>query len=225
MAWWTPAASNVSHTGHMTINAARDSVASAVDRALSKQREEATQEVEAILDAALRIAERSAPAAPRVVDIVAEAKTSNQAFYRYFNGKEDLMNAVMERGLMRVQTYVAHLMEKESDPLEKVAAWIRGILTQVTDETAAKQSAAVSMQLGWRSRHTSGQTSVSELGSLLIDPIRQAGSETAELDAQVIDEAVMGTLNRHLRQATAPDADACDHLISFCLRGLALGRR
>jgi len=209
----------------MTINAARDSVASAVDRALAKQREEATQEVEAILDAALRIAERSAPAAPRVADIVAEAKTSNQAFYRYFNGKEDLMNAVMERGLMRVQTYVAHLMEKESDPLEKVAAWIRGILTQVTDETAAKQSAAVRMQLGWRSRHTSGQPSVSELGSLLIDPIRQAGSETAELDAQVIDEAVMGTMIRHLRQATAPDPDACQHLVNFCLRGLALGGR
>ncbi|KRE98001.1 hypothetical protein ASG88_17625 [Nocardioides sp. Soil777] len=209
----------------MTINGGRDSVTSAVDRALAKQRADATQEVEAILDAALRVAERSAPAAPRVADIVAEAKSSNQAFYRYFNGKDDLMLAVMERGLLRVQTYVAHLMEKESDPLEKVAAWIRGILTQVTDETAARQSVAVSMQLGWRSRHTLGEPLVSELGSLLIEPIRQAGSETAELDAQVIDEAVMGTMNRHMRHGTAPDADACDHLVSFCLRGLALGRR
>lgn len=209
----------------MTINGARDSVTSAVDRALAKQRADATQEVEAILDAALRVAERSAPAAPRVADIVAEAKSSNQAFYRYFDGKDDLMMAVMERGLLRVQTYVAHLMEKESDPVEKVSAWIRGILTQVTDETAARQSVAVSMQLGWRGRHTSGQPLVSELGALLVEPIRQAGSETAELDAQVIDEAVMGTMNRHMRQGTAPSADACDHLISFCLRGLALRQR
>jgi len=209
----------------MTINESRDAVASAVDRALAKQREDATKEVEAILDATLRIAERSAPAAPRVADIVAEAKTSNQAFYRYFDGKEDLMNAVMERGIRRVQTYVAHLMEKEPDPLEKVAAWIRGMLTQVTDETAARQSAAVSMQLGWHNRHTTGQRAVSELGSLLVDPIRHAGSETAELDAQVIEEAVLGTTNRHLRQATTPDPDECDHLVSFCLRGLALGGR
>ena len=69
-------------------------VQAAVDRALAKQRAEATREVEAILDAALRVAERVTPAAPRVADIVAEAGISNQAFYRYFAGKDDLKDLV-----------------------------------------------------------------------------------------------------------------------------------
>ncbi|HVW42073.1 MAG TPA: hypothetical protein VHC18_12065, partial [Amycolatopsis sp.] len=58
-------------------------VRTAVERALSKRRGDAQREVEAILDATLRVAARVAPSPPRVADIVAEAGTSNQAFYRY----------------------------------------------------------------------------------------------------------------------------------------------
>lgn len=199
-----------------------DLVTSAVERALTKQRQDATTEVEAILDAALRIAERSAPAAPRVVDIIAEAKSSNQAFYRYFNGKDDLMNAVMERGMSRVATYLAHQMSKADDPREQIIAWIRGVMTQVTDRTAARQSAAVTVHV---TQLPSGRTpggSTSALSDLLLDPLVRAGSSTPELDAHIVQEAVMGTMNHHFRMLSTPDEAEIDHLITFCLRGLAI---
>src|SRR6202034_3603881 len=98
----------------------------------AKQRAEATREVEAVLDAALRVAEQVSPAAPRVADIVAEAGISNQAFYRYFGGKDDLMRAVYERGIARLHSYLEHQMAKETDPAAQIEAWIRGVLTQVT---------------------------------------------------------------------------------------------
>src|ERR1700749_2605525 len=83
-------------------------VRAAVDRALAKARDDAAREVEAILDAALRVAERVAPANPRVADIIAEAGSSNQAFYRYFAGKDDLMRSVLERGEARMYSYLEH---------------------------------------------------------------------------------------------------------------------
>jgi AcrR family transcriptional regulator len=66
----------------------RTRVTAAVERALSPssvaRQREATEEGEKILAAAVRVLERTAPAPPRVSDIVAAAGTSNAAFYRYF---------------------------------------------------------------------------------------------------------------------------------------------
>jgi len=55
-------------------------VTAAVERALDDRQREATEEVERILAAAVRVMERVAPEAPRVSDIVAEAKLSPSLF-------------------------------------------------------------------------------------------------------------------------------------------------
>ncbi len=101
-------------------------VTAAVERALDDRQREATEEVERILAAAVRVMERVAPEPPRVSDIVAEAGSSNKAFYRYFAGKDDLILAVMERGVAIVVSYLQHQMAKESRPEDKVARWIEG---------------------------------------------------------------------------------------------------
>ncbi|MGX7680201.1 TetR/AcrR family transcriptional regulator [Jatrophihabitans sp. DSM 45814] len=202
----------------MTVDEVSGTVQAAVDRALSKQRDDATREVEAILDAALRVAERVAPATPRVADIVAEAGTSNQAFYRYFAGKDDLMKAVFERGLVRLHTYLEHQIAKETDPPSQIAAWIRGVLNQAIDRRAARQSAAINLQLGPRDSDDTGPPGA--LRALLLQPVIEAGSSDPERDANAIVDIVFATMRRHIRKFTAPSAADCDHLIHFCLRGL-----
>jgi AcrR family transcriptional regulator len=194
-------------------------VQAAVDRGLAKQRAEATREVEAILDAALRVAERVSPAAPRVADIVAEAGTSNQAFYRYFAGKDDLMGAVYERGVARLHSYLEHQLAKEAEPAGQIEAWIRGVLTQVTDRKAARQSAAIIRQLGQQADMDDASL-IAQVGALLTEPVAGAGSADPERDAALIDEAVFGVLRRHARRGTAPSEADCDHIVRFCLRGL-----
>src|SRR4051812_9951919 len=89
--------------------------ASAAERRLEDRRRAATAEVERLLDAALRVVERTAPESARVADIVAEAGSSNHSFYRYFASKDDLLLAVLERGIARVQTYAQHQMAKATD--------------------------------------------------------------------------------------------------------------
>jgi AcrR family transcriptional regulator len=209
------------HTGRVTAGGPATTVQAAVDRALAKQRADATREVEAILDAALRVAERVAPAAPRVADIVAEAGISNQAFYRYFAGKDDLMKAVFERGITRLYSYLEHQIGKEAGPAGRVEAWIRGVLTQVTDRKAARQSAAIIRQLGQQS-DTDDTGLLAAVGALLVEPVANAGSLAPERDAALIDEAVFGLMRRHARLGTAPSAADCDHVVRFCLRGLTM---
>jgi AcrR family transcriptional regulator len=208
------------HTDRVTAGSSAETVQAAVDRALAKQRAEATREVEAILDAALRVAERVTPAAPRVADIVAEAGISNQAFYRYFAGKDDLMRAVYERGTARLRSYLEHQISKETEPARRIEAWIRGVLTQVTDRTAARQSEAIVRQLG-RQAEPDDDGLIAAAGALLVEPAADAGSADPERDAALIDEAVFGVLRRHARRGTAPSEAECDHVVRFCLRGLS----
>src|SRR5579875_3450840 len=122
-------------------------IAAAVERALDDRQREATEEVERILAAAVRVMERVAPEPPRVSDIVAEAGTSNKAFYRYFSGKDDLILAVMERGIGIVGSYLAHQMAKEDDPAAQIGRWIKGMLAQISKPGLARQSRAVTAQL------------------------------------------------------------------------------
>ena len=195
----------------------------AVDRGLSKHQREALGEVDAILEAALRVAERVAPAAPKVADIVAEAGTSNQTFYRFFGGKDDLLLAVLERGLLRARSYLEHRMAKSPEPIARVVAWIDGMLIQVTRPTAARQGAAVIQQVvhTGRLREPEGVALMDQLGRLLVEPLTEAGCTHPELDARVIQEIVLGTLQRHVIHATTPSAAERDHLVGFCVRGLS----
>jgi AcrR family transcriptional regulator len=203
----------------MTGEDADSAVQAAVDRGLAKYRLDATREVETILDAALRVAERMAPAAPRVADIIAEAGTSNQAFYRYFAGKDDLMTAVRQRGTVRLQAYLEHQIAKQTNSQQQIEAWIRGVLTQAIDRRAARQSAAVNLQLAHH--HQAEDVALTGgLQTLLLDPLVASGSREPERDAAAIFEAVFGTLRRHLAQSTAPTAADTDHLVAFCLRAM-----
>jgi AcrR family transcriptional regulator len=201
--------------------AVTEAVQSAVDRGLAKRRADAARDVEAILDATLRVAERVSPSTPRVADIVSEAGTSNQAFYRYFAGKEDLMRAVYARGLHRLYTYLAHQVEKSSDPIEQIEAWVRGVLIQVTDRTAARQSAAVSRGVD----ASTYDPDLPEIRGLLRDAIRRAGSRRPDLDSMVVFDVAFATLRRHARAGTVPSRSECNHLVAFALAGLGLAAR
>lgn len=191
-------------------------VAAAVERALDLRQREATEEVERILDAALIVMERVAPAPPRVSDIVAEAGTSNAAFYRYFGGKDDLILAVMERGVGLVVSYLEHEMAKEASPLEQVARWIEGTLAQIVDPHLASMSRATITQFT-----ALADTELTEpLRQLVSAPIAEAGCANPQMAADTVYAAVMGALRRHVAEASQPQPAEIDYLVSFCLKAI-----
>lgn len=196
-------------------------VDAAVHRALDDRQREATAEVERILAAAVTVLERAAPEPPRVCDIVAEAGSSNKAFYRYFAGKDDVILAVMERGVALVVSYLEHQLAKEPTPQAKVASWIRGALAQLSDPHLLSLSRAASTQLAVSAdRPRSDEDILAPLRDLLTAPISALGGDDPRRDADLVFGATLSTMRGYLNSGRRPKRADVDHLVSFCLRGL-----
>ncbi|MEB3021392.1 TetR/AcrR family transcriptional regulator [[Mycobacterium] crassicus] len=198
-------------------------VTAAVDRALDDRQREATAEVERILDAAVTVMARTAPDAPRVSDIVAEAGSSNKAFYRYFAGKDDVILAVMERGVGIVVSYLEHQLAKEATPAGKVARWIRGALAQVSDPHLLSLSRMASTQLGRSTdRRLSDDDILAPLRWLLVEPVTALGGDDPRRDVDLVFGCTLSTMRGYLNAGQRPKRADIDHLVAFCLRGLGV---
>lgn len=193
----------------------------AVERALDDRQRGATEEVERILAAAVRVMERVAPDPPRVSDIVAEAGSSNKAFYRYFAGKDDLILAVMERGVGLVVSYLDHQMAKELRPQDKVTRWIEGTLAQVADPHLISMSRAVTGQLS--SWHVADQELMRPLRDLLVEPVTALGSADVDRDVEAVYGCTVAMMRRYVGSCDRPGHADIQHLSRFCLRGLGVG--
>jgi AcrR family transcriptional regulator len=196
-------------------------VTAAVERALDDRQREATEEVERILAAAVRVMERVAPEPPRVSDIVTEAGSSNKAFYRYFAGKDDLILAVMERGVAIVVSYLQHQMAKEFNAHDKIARWIEGTLAQVAQPELISKSRAAAGQMSaganWRA---ADQEMMHPLRDLLIEPIAMLGSADVERDVDAVFCCTAATMRRYMGSAERPGPGDIAHVVRFCLNGL-----
>jgi len=203
--------------------AAGSRMTAAVERALDDRQREATEEVERILAAAVRVMERMAPEPPRVSDIVAEAASSNKAFYRYFAGKDDVILAVMERGVAMVVSYLQHQMPKERTPDAQVRRWIEGALAQVADPHLISMSRAAAGQASttpdWRA---AADETMRPMRDLLTEPIATLGSKDIRRDTDAVFHCTVAAMRRYLDSAQRPDSDDVDHLVQFCLRGLGV---
>lgn len=211
------------HAPNMVSSLTSDRVTAAVERALDDRHRGATEEVERILAAAVRVMERVAPEAPRVSDIVAEAGSSNKAFYRYFAGKDDLILAVMERGVAIVVSYLEHQMAKEPRPRDKVMRWIEGTLAQVADPHLISMTRAAAGQMSagttWRA---ADQEMMRPLRDLLVEPVAALGSTDVERDVEAVFSCTAATMRRYVGSAQQPGADDIAHLVRFCLHGLGV---
>lgn len=197
-----------------------DRVTAAVERALDDRQREATEEVERILAAAVRVMERVAPEPPRVSDIVAEAGSSNKAFYRYFAGKDELILAVMERGVAIVVSYLQHQMAKHSHPRDRVACWIEGTVAQVADPQLSSMSSAAARQMS--NGLVADQEMLRPLRDLLVEPVTALGSSDVDRDVDAVYGCTIAMMRRYMGSADRPGPTDIEHLARFCLRGLGV---
>src|SRR3954470_6130980 len=115
----------------MSQNAIPDVAERVAQRTMARRGSSYADEVRRLLDAALAVMLRcGTTSSPRVADIVAEAGLSNEAFYRHFASKAELVTALLEDGAERLRGYLAHHMAKEQTPQAKVRRWVQGVLSQ-----------------------------------------------------------------------------------------------
>ena len=194
--------------------------AAAVERALDERHREASEEVERILAAAVRVMERVSPEAPRVSDIVAEAGSSKKAFYRYFAGKDDLLLAVLERGVGIIVSYLEHQMAKEEHPRDQITRWITGVLAQVADPQLMSMSRALAVQLALSADAGPDEDVMAPMRALLLGPVAALGGD--DRDADAVFRLTAATMRRYVGSAHPPDRADVDHLVRFCLRALGV---
>ena len=179
-------------------------------------------EIRRLLDAGLAVMQRAGDGRARVVDIVAEAGLSNDAFYRYFPSKDALVQAIITDGAQRLRSYLEHQMSKATKPEAQVRRWIEGVLAQASDAEVADATRAVLRNAGGPAEGLAAGHSAmnAPLGALLRSPIAALGSTTPDLDAALVAFAVIGTMSDYLRRGVRPKRSEIDGIVGFCLAAI-----
>jgi AcrR family transcriptional regulator len=200
----------------------------AVERAVAGRQASYAEELQRIVDAAYRVIERTGTVDPTLRDILRECHLSTQAFYRYFTSKDELLLVLLDDGGRRLLGYLAHRMERATDPEGQIRAWIEGVLAQAADLGAAGRTrpfVANEARLAERFP-VEQQASVDMLAGLLVPAIAEVNGGRrvdSRRDADAVYQLAFGALRRHLTRGTRPTRAEVDHLTNFALRGIGGG--
>ncbi|GCD94702.1 TetR/AcrR family transcriptional regulator [Embleya hyalina] len=97
-----------------------------------------------LIDASFRVVERTGGLDPTMRDILRESGLSNQAFYRHFRSKDELLVALLDDGRRRAAAdgaaYPDHRMSAADDVAGRVVAWIEGIVARAGDPVSAART-------------------------------------------------------------------------------------
>ena len=195
----------------------------AVDRSLGDRRTQYADEIQRVLEATYDLIEQTGNVDPSLREILAASNLSTQAFYRYFQSKDELFLLLLDDGRRRLVGSLERRMNKATTPPDRLRAWIEGVLAQASDTRAAGRTRPF---LTDQDRLAEAfpreqQASVDLLVDLLASAIVALhGSANARDDAVVVYRTVFATLRDHLIHGTRPTAAETDHLVRFCLDGI-----
>jgi AcrR family transcriptional regulator len=92
----------------------------AVSRSLSAARARAEQRVQRFLDAAFDLIDDKGTTEFTIQEVVDRSKQSLRGFYQYFDGKDELVFALLEETIRESVEDIREAVESESDPLERL---------------------------------------------------------------------------------------------------------
>lgn len=197
-------------------------------RAVEARQEGYAQEVRRIVDATFDLIERTGELTPSLRDVLAETGLSTQAFYRYFESKDELLLVLLDSGHRALMGYLSHRMARVSRPELEVREWIAGVLAQAADPVAAARTRPFVVDEGRLAARfpAEHQASVDRLAGLLVPPLlarARADGGAAEAGARrtatVVYDVTFGALRRHLAARTTPGPEDVDRLYRFVLGG------
>jgi len=192
-------------------------------RALDERRAVYAVEVRRLIDAAYAVMRTSGDIEPRVGDVVREAGLSNQAFYRHFRSKDELLLAVLTDGRQRLMTTLVARMERAEPGAPRVAAWIEGVLAQARNADAAENTRPFAVNGSRIADRFPCEWSASREALLgpLRDAVADAGGDPAR-DPEALYHLAFGAMETALLRRESPTRDDVAHIVRFGLRGAGL---
>src|SRR5499425_731815 len=95
----------------------------AVSRSLSAARTRAEQRVQGLLDAAFALMDERGTTEFTIQEVVDRSKQSLRGFYQYFDGKDELLFALLEESVRESLKDLRSTVESESEPLARLRAF------------------------------------------------------------------------------------------------------
>lgn len=206
-------------------------VSQAAERSLRGKREAAEQEVGRLVEAALALIRGTGQLEPRVSEIVREAGLHNQAFYRHFESKRELLVAVLDHGIELLAGYLEHRMQAEVTPEDRVRAWLAGMLAQALDPDAADATRPFVLARGRLADSYPNEVRESEqrlralVRSAIADGVAAGDFANAdpERDAETLYLLAMGWVEHRLTDPSPARREDAAALEAFALAGLRRG--
>lgn len=187
---------------------------------MSERERDYAAEVRNLLDAGLRVIRRfGTSGSPRVVDIVTDAGSSTDAFYRHFRSKDELVTTILEEGTARLHDHLITRMEAAGAPEDQVRSWVTAVLGTAASERTAADIRAVLWNAARVADDTRRRIAAREtLAGPLVEPLTALGSVDPRRDALTLCHATFGRLEDFLWTRQAPSVEDTEHLVRFGLR-------
>jgi len=201
----------------------------AAERSLERRREAALGEVMRLVEAALRLIRSSGTIhQPRVSEIVREAGLSNQAFYRHFRSKHELLVTVLDEGIALLARTLARRMNRAQSSEGRIREWLRGLLEQALNPDAAEATRPFVLGQGqldsaWAEEMAQSQRRVT---APLRDVLERAAASgelpgvVPERDAESLYHLAMGWVQARLIEGGAASREDARRVEDFAWAGL-----
>ena len=95
----------------------------AVSRSLDAARSRAEQRAQRFLDAAFELIDEKGTTEFTIQEVIDRSKQSLRGFYRYFDGKDELLLALFEETVRESLEDIRGVVETESEPIERLRAF------------------------------------------------------------------------------------------------------
>ncbi len=205
----------------------------AVSRSLSAAHSRAEQRVQGLLDAAFALIDERGTTEFTIQEVVDRSKQSLRGFYQYFDGKDELLFALLEESIRESLTDLRTAVESESKPLERLRTFTTRLHEWCEPLGARRKRGAhnrvpiseFSLQLALKhpERLAAAMAPISRMLVELLDAAAAAGAirvTETQRAALLIQQTVMygWLMNRFVPnpQARVTSGDAWE----FCLHGL-----
>lgn len=202
----------------------------ALERSMADTRARSVARLSRFVAAARSLAEETGSSSFTVQQVVARSGQSLKSFYRYFEGKDDLLLALLEEDIAVGALFLSEFMHAHDEPTSRVREWLVGLfeLMSAGDQGYVSLLVREHQRLA-ESRPAQMDVAVAPFLELLSNALEDGASAGVvragdpRRDAHLVFQLALSTIHEMVSgRDTRNPTDVVDYLWNFCWAGLRL---
>jgi AcrR family transcriptional regulator len=201
-----------------------------VERSLQSARVRAQERTDRFVTATIELMQERGNTEFTVQDVVDRSRMSIRTFYNFFASKDDLLVAVHETVLAgEVVPRLRQRVEEQSDPLERVRAYIRGIYDLTANPGPVSRALTTYHNRLAETRPADLDKAFQpqiDLVTELVRGIQEVGRMKSQLSperaAHLLHHTVVAAVHSRILDSEGRTGITADELYTFCAQGLGV---